>query len=373
MQKIELAYALAPDREATPRLRNALIELLAAVRGAGSITGAAQRLRLSYRHVWGELKRWEQVLGATLIVWEKGQPARLTEFGERLLLAEHLAQARLAPQISRLQAELELAYATAFDPDAALLAIAASHDEALARLREHCLPARLYLEIEFCGSVEALSALRHGRCRVAGFHALPQPPRGSPAERRYRPLLDPERHVLLGFAQRTQGLAVAPGNPLGLQAVVDLVRRRARYVNRPATAGTRLLLDDLLAREGVAARQLDGYEREEPSHAAVAQSVAAGAADAGLCIEAAARAAQLDFVPLAAEDYWLVCERSELETAGMRALLETLRSPAWRSQLARLPGYAIGRGGEVVEPRAVLPWWGRRAPAAHLTRATRVP
>ena len=372
MQKIELAYALTPDREATPRLRNALIELLAAVRGAGSITGAAQRLRLSYRHVWGELKRWEQVLGGVLIVWEKGQPARLTEFGERLLLAEHLAQARLAPQISRLQAELELAYATAFDPDAALLAIAASHDEALAWLREHCLPARLYLEIDFCGSVEALTALRQGRCRVAGFHALPQPPRGSPAERRYRPLLDPEHHVLVGFAQRTQGLAVAPGNPLGLRTVADLTHRGARYVNRPATAGTRLLLDDLLAREGLTAAQLSGYEREEPSHAAVAQSVAAGAADAGLCIEAAARAAQLEFVPLAAEDYWLVCERGELETPGMRALLETLRSPAWRSQLARLPGYTLGHGGEVVEPRTVLLWWGRRA-GAPVTRGSRVP
>lgn len=372
MQKIELAYALAPDREATPRLRNALIDLLAAVRAAGSITGAAQRLRLSYRHVWGELKRWEGALGQGLIVWDKGQPARLTEFGERLLLAEHLAQARLAPQISRLQADLELAYATALDPGAALLGIAASHDDALARLREHCLPARLYLEIDFCGSVEALTALRHGRCRVAGFHALPQPQRGSPAERRYRPLLDPDRHVLVGFAQRTQGLAVAPGNPLGLHSVADLVRRGVRYVNRPATAGTRLLLDELLAREGLAAAQLGGYEREEPSHAAIAQSVAAGAADAGLCIETAARAAALDFVPLAAEDYWLVCERDELDATGMRALLEALRSPAWLSQLARLPGYTLGHGGEIVEPRAVLPWWGRRA-GGRATRADRAP
>jgi putative molybdopterin biosynthesis protein len=361
MHKIELAYALAAERHAVPRLRNALIELLAAVRASGSISGAAKRLGLSYRHVWGELKRWEGALGHGLIVWDKGQPARLTEFGERLLLAEHLAQARLAPQISRLQADLELAFATALDEHAHLLALAASHDEALGHLREACAPSRLFLDIDFCGSVEALTALKQGRCRVAGFHALPGAPGGSPAERRYKPLLDPARQVLVGFAQRTQGLAVAPGNPLGLRTLRDLASRRARYVNRPPEAGTRLLLDELMHGAGLAPVQLDGYERIEPSHAAVAQSVAAGAADAGLCIEVAARGAGLDFLPLAVEDYWLVCDRAELASPGMQALLAVLRSTAWRAQLERLPGYMPGRGGEVLAPREVFAWWSPRA------------
>ncbi len=72
-------------RRATARapLRNPLMDLLQAVRHAGSIAGAAKSLGLSYRHVWGELKRWEQALGQALIVWEKGQPARLTGFATR--------------------------------------------------------------------------------------------------------------------------------------------------------------------------------------------------------------------------------------------------------------------------------------------------
>ena len=41
------------------------------------------------------------------MVWEKGQPAHLTEFGGKLLWAERQAQARLAPQIEALRAELE--------------------------------------------------------------------------------------------------------------------------------------------------------------------------------------------------------------------------------------------------------------------------
>jgi putative molybdopterin biosynthesis protein len=59
----------------------------------GSISAAARRLSLSYRHVWGELKRWELELGQTLVLWAKGQPAALSPFGEKLLWAERRAQA----------------------------------------------------------------------------------------------------------------------------------------------------------------------------------------------------------------------------------------------------------------------------------------
>lgn len=359
MNRIELRYELGGRHRGTAGLiRNPLIELLQAVRSAGSIAAAAKALRLSYRHVWGELKRWEEELAQALIVWDKGQPARLTPFAERLLLAERLAQARLAPQIARLQADLEQVFATALDDDAQLLTIAASHDEALTALRTQCASQRLHLELSFCGSAEALAALAHGRCVLAGFHVPPGAPRGSLAERALRRWIQPTRQVLIGFARRSQGLAVAAGNPLGLGSVADLPR--LRYVNRPAGTGTRLLLDQLLADAGVDPAQIAGYQRTEPSHAAVAQAVAAGLADAGLCIEAVATARGLGFVPLAQEDYWLICERAALETPEVAALIASLRSAAWHKQLAGLAGYAPLASGEVLEPRAVLPWWPAR-------------
>lgn len=88
MRHIEISYSLGPSDPRPALLRNALMDLLSAVREHGSISAAAKALDLSYRHVWGELKKWEQTLGRTLIVWDKGQPARLNEFGEKLLWAE---------------------------------------------------------------------------------------------------------------------------------------------------------------------------------------------------------------------------------------------------------------------------------------------
>ncbi len=361
MHQIELSYAIAPRRGSggRPLIRNPLMELLQAVREHGSISAAARALGLSYRHVWGELKRWELQLGQSLVVWERGQPAHLSEFGDKLLWAERQAQARLAAQIEALHADLERAFALAFDERSHVLNLHASHDDALALLRVHAAAssARLQLDIRFTGSVDAIRALNQGRCTMAGFHTLERPPIGSLAQRTYKPLLKPGQHKIIGFARRTQGLIVATGNPLALGSLTDVAAKRARYVNRAIGTGTRVLFDELLDQCGQATDAIDGYARDEPSHAAVAQAVASGQADAGLGLESAARAAGLGFVPLVHERYHLACLKSALEQPATQALLALLRSAAWQHQLGTLAGYECAASGQVESLRALLPWW----------------
>ncbi|MCW5219857.1 LysR family transcriptional regulator [Verminephrobacter aporrectodeae subsp. tuberculatae] len=360
MHRVQLHYTLSRDA-GDARIRNPLPELLQAVAGQGSISGAARSLDLSYRHVWGALKRWEEQLGGALITWNKGQPARLSEFGSKLLWAERQAQARLAPQIAALHADLERAFAVAFDDRAHVLTLYASHDDALAALRAHAAAqadaGALHLDIRFCGSVDAIRALNEGRCTLAGFHTLEQPAADSLSARIYRPLLQPGLHKIIGFAQRTQGLIVAPGNPLALRSLADVARSGARFVNRPLGTGTRVLLDELLAQAGLDAQAIAGYALSEPSHTAIAQAVAAGAADVGLGIEVAARAHGLDFVALVHERYHLACLKSSLEQDATRALRSLLQTPRWQAQMAALPGYQPWHCGAVLAMKQVLPWW----------------
>ena len=367
MHKVELSYLLSPRRGKDALIRNPLMDMLHAVREQGSISGASKTLELSYRTVWGALKDWERTLGRPLIVWEKGQRARLTEFGEKLLWAERQAQARLAPQIEALRGDLERAFSTAFDDTAHVLTLYASHDTALSALRDHASPQGLHLDIRFMGSVDAIAALNAGRCMMAGFHARDQPGRDSAAAQAYRSLLKPGLHKLIGFAHRQQGLIVAPGNPLRIKALEDLARPGTRYVNRTEGTGTRVLLDDLLAEAGMAPSDVKGYDTGEPSHGAVAQAVASGVADAGLGIEAAAREKGLGFVALVQERYHLVCLKSELPTPQVQALLKELQSDEWQATLDELPGYSRERAqsGKVLSLRAALPWWSyRKAKAA---------
>lgn len=354
-----------PHDEQTTLIRNPLIDMLQAVQAHGSISAAARAMGLSYRHVWGELKRWETQLGHALIVWDKGQSARLTEFGTKLLWAERQAQARLSPQIEALHADMERAFAAAFDDAAHVLTLYASHDDALSALRNHAASRhQLHLDIRFTGSVDAIRALNEGRCVMAGFHTRRQPAPGSLSEASYKPLLKPGLHKIIGFAQRTQGLIVARGNPLALNSLQDVSRTHARYVNRALGTGTRVLLDELLAQARLTPGDMTNYEHTEPSHAAVAQAVAAGQADAGLGIEAAARARGLDFVPLVEEDYHLVCLKSALDEPAVQALCKVLQSTAWQEELGRLPGYHLASpqaAGKVLSLKQTLPWWSYRS------------
>ncbi|MBK9443308.1 MAG: helix-turn-helix transcriptional regulator [Comamonadaceae bacterium] len=361
MHRLQLHYTLSRDNSPA-QVRNPLIDLLQAVSIRGSISGGARALNLSYRHVWGELKRWEQELGNELLVWEKGQNARLTDFASKLMWAERQAQARLAPQIEALRSELERSFALAFDDSVQVLTLYASHDEAISRLREYALRGpesgtRLHLDVRFTGSVDAIRALNEGRCIMAGFHTLAQTGRKTLSERSYKPLLQPGRHKIIGFAQRTQGLMVAPGNPLALQTLHDVARSQARFANRVLGSGTRLVLDELLAQAGLAATDINSLANLEPSHAAVAQAVASGQCDAGLGIAAAALQAGLDFVPFANERYHLVCLKSALGQPGVLNLLQLLQTPHWQSSMTNIAGYSPEQCGQVLSMRKVLPWW----------------
>jgi putative molybdopterin biosynthesis protein len=358
LHNIQLHYTLHRGPRDHPGLvSHPLIHLLQAVAAAGSISGAARQLGVSYRHAWGELKRWEGELGEELIVWGKGQSARLTEFATKLLWAERQTQARLAPQIAALQADLERTFAMAFDPQAHGVTLYASHDDALLALQELAVPQRLHLDIRFCGSLDAIRALNEGRCTLAGFHTRSRPALRSVSASQYRPLLKPGLHKLIGFARRQQGLMVARGNPLGLVDMASVLRTGARFAQRALGTGTRLVQDELVTESGTSGLTLNVVGQDEPSHAACAARVASGQADVALGIASAAQAQGLDFLPLLAEEYHLVCLKSALDTPPMVALRQLLASAAWQQALMTVPGYAPHRSGEVQSLSQTLPWW----------------
>ncbi|RVU46642.1 substrate-binding domain-containing protein [Rubrivivax rivuli] len=370
---IHLQYSFEARGQGGAEIENPLFDLLSAVQAAGSISHAAQQLQQSYRHVWGSLKRWEGVLGNELVVWAKGQPARLTPFAERLLWAERQARARMTPHVEALRAELSRVFALADDPTLQLLEVFASHDLALPQLQQLAEQAHgVHIGLRFAGSQEALRCLMDGRCTVAGFHVPRGVAAGSGFAKALRPLLRPGEHKLIGSHSRRQGLMLRA--PLGLQAQREgwdgaallraLAGGRWRLVNRQPGSGTRLLLDELLVAQGLGPAQIDGYaHRIEDTHVAVAAAVAAGAADIGLGVEAAARTSGLHFVPLVDEDYYLVCLKARLDTPAMLSLRAALASPAWAQALATLPGYAPQQAGQVLSLTRALPWWRYARPA----------
>lgn len=360
---VHLQYSFERDGQSGARIDNPLFELLSALREHGSIQHAARAVGASYRHVWGALKHWQEVLGEPLVAWSQGQPARLTPFAERLLWAEARARTRLTPHIEALRSELEHVLAEAFDGSQQVLTLYASHDLALPLLRERVRDAqRLHIELKFAGSLDALQALAAGRCVVAGFHVPPLTEGAQVFARCLKPLLKPGRHKLIGCMRRMQGLMVARGNPLRLHDLVDLAERPGvRFIPRQSGSGTRLLTDHLFTRLGIDPQRFAASPLVEDSHVAVAAAIASGLGDAGVGIEAAARAFGLHFVPLIEEDYFLVCLADALQHPAVQPLLRALKEPGWAVALDEMPGYAsIGQAGEILSLTRALPWWNFR-------------
>jgi putative molybdopterin biosynthesis protein len=194
------------------------------------------------------------------------------------------------------------------------------------------------------GSLGGLVALRDGLCHLAGSHLL-DPETGEYTLPYVDRVLGERDVAVVRLVHREQGLIVAPGNPLAIGAIEDLARAGMRYINRQRGAGTRVLLDHELRRRDIAADAVSGYAREEHTHLAVAAAIAAGRADTGLGIMAAARAFGLDFVPVTREPYDLVLATDTLENPVTAPLWALLEDPEFRGAVEDLGGYDTAEMG----------------------------
>ena len=325
-----------------------LLALLAGIAETGSVAQAARNCGFSYRHAWGVVRTWEERLQQPLVDMVRGSGSTLAPLGLRLVHLDARLKARFAAQLAAATEEVRLELTPFMGAAAERLTLHASHDPLLMRLPELLRGDGLELEIHVLGSSESLASLAAGRCDIAGFHC-PQGRLGAAVWKAYRAHLDPRAHVLVRFAQRSQGLMLAAGNPKKLKTLHDLTRPGSSFVNRQSGSGTRLLFDLLLADQHLQSQDIAGYRNEEFTHAAVAATIASGAADAGLGVEAAARRFGLNFIPLLREDYYLALRRAALAHPTPRALLKYLATSSWRKILAAEPGYVARGSGKLVE------------------------
>jgi len=349
-KRIHISPAWSFHDEVGNKLNTQLFPLLNGIKQTGKLTTAAKLAQISYRHGWNLLEQGTVFFGNKLVLLEKGRGATLTPLGEKLLWAEQRVVARLQPQMENLASELNIEIHKEMEDISPILRLHASHGYAVALLPEFA--NNFQLDLQYKTADDALAALSRNSCDLAGIH-IPADIRIEPLiERYYRHLKkrNPKgSYKVIRFITRQQGLMIAPSNPKSIKGISDLVKNDIKFINRQKDSGTRALLDELLKKENIDNNKVNGYQEEEFTHTAVAAYVAAGMADVGFGVEAAARQFNLDFIGITSEHYLLICHKKSLEKAALIQFLKQLRSPKFQNKVAELAGYSAQHCG-AIEP-----------------------
>jgi putative molybdopterin biosynthesis protein len=226
--------------------------------------------------------------------------------------------------------------------------IIGSHDLSLDVMRDMVKADRPGTDLisTHTGSLSGIMALKKGITPLATTHILDEKEKvyNVPAIQRY---LSDEAVKLVHIAKRMQGLFVAGGNPKGIRGLADLIRPDIKFVNRQFGSGTRILLDSILAGEGLDKNLINGYDREESSHTAVGILVKESVADVGVGIYSVAKAFSLDFIPLAEEEYDLLVTRKFMGDAKFAILMDVMTSAEFVKRLNDMGGYNTKETGKV--------------------------
>ena len=224
-----------------------------------------------------------------------------------------------------------------------------SHDPLLDELGDmlHVADNEVFMSSSHVGSMGGIMAIRRGEAHAAGCHLL-NTENGQYNVSFIKKYFPKGGVRLIRCVGRQQGLMVAKGNPLGIEKFADIAKSGLRYVNRQKGSGTRILTDYLCKQEDLDTAAIYGYDREELTHTSVAAQIVSGSADAGMGIYSAAKLYDLDFIPICIEEYDLIVPDHAWETQQVQAMIETLKSDAFREKILSLGGYTIENPGEII-------------------------
>lgn len=197
------------------------------------------------------------------------------------------------------------------------------------------------------GSMGGIMSMMRRECHIAPIHLLDEES-GEYNLPYIKKFFGNGSMALIKGVKRLQGLMLQCGNPKDINDFEDLAREDVVFVNRQRGAGTRILLDYNLKKLEIDPDAVNGYERDMNTHMAVAIAVKTGSADVGLGVFSAAKALNLEFIPLGYEEYDFLVNADYLEDDRVKRFIGILESEEFAARLDNLGGYKLEEAGKVI-------------------------
>ena len=196
------------------------------------------------------------------------------------------------------------------------------------------------------GSIEGLRILKQRLAHFSGIHVFDEET-GTFNIATVRKHLHSLPLVLINLFRRKIGFLVRGGNPKNITSLNDLTRKDVTVVNRQRGSGTRTIMEYQLSRNSIPPQALNVYKSEARTHISLASIIASGLADTGIGILPAAKALNLDFIPLFLENFDIVIPRRHLNDFSLQAILDLIASEDFKNEVEVMGGYDLSFAGQI--------------------------
>ena len=220
------------------------------------------------------------------------------------------------------------------------LVIIGSHDVVIDILGD-----RMPVSSAHVGSMGGILALKANSAHIAPIHLLDKDT-GEYNVPFVKKFFDEDMALIKGLG-RTQGILVPKGNKNNITSVAQLKGGKFSFANRQNGAGTRLLFDYQLEKNGVDKNEVVGYDKEYTTHLAVASAVLNGVADCGMAVLSAANIMGLDFIPVGEESYDFLVKADMLDDPRIKQFISILQSKEFKEKVEKIGGYTFNEIGKV--------------------------
>ncbi len=218
------------------------------------------------------------------------------------------------------------------------LILSGSLDPAIEDLANLVHDEGLFIHASNVGNIGALLALKRNACHAAPIEL---PASSLLSESRFLMQHMPSRDIaFIHIATIEQGIASREG-----LVFEDLFN--VRFINTRKDTPTRMVFDALLSSQSIETSLIDGYGHEVNGAQAVAASIRNGFADAGICTSSVSSAYDLQFVPIANEDYELAVRCEILKDPRICTLISLIKSPEYKAMLEKTGGYNCSQIGMI--------------------------